>query len=88
MLLLQDGERGYLEGLASRYADLFRTHYADVLDHLELLRRREWADMSPRIRVLGVGPDSPTTQGHSLHQPIYVPGKYSVSTGSSTVLLM
>ena len=48
----QSGERGYLEGLASRYADLFNTHYGDVLEHLEDLRRREWEDMSPRIRVL------------------------------------
>lgn len=84
-----DGERGYLEGLASRYADLYRTHYADVLEHLELLRRREWADMSPRIRVLGHD-ESPTTPhtphgqhgpgNLGLHQPIYVPGKYSPSS--------
>ncbi|XP_052130509.1 uncharacterized protein LOC113202267 isoform X3 [Frankliniella occidentalis] len=70
-----DGERGYLDGLASRYADLYRTHYADVLEHLEQLRRREWADMSPRIRVLGM--ESPTTP---TSQPIYVPGKYSPSS--------
>ncbi|KAE8737073.1 hypothetical protein FOCC_FOCC017469, partial [Frankliniella occidentalis] len=61
-----------MDGLASRYADLYRTHYADVLEHLEQLRRREWADMSPRIRVLGM--ESPTTP---TSQPIYVPGKYS-----------
>ncbi|XP_034245112.1 uncharacterized protein LOC117647470, partial [Thrips palmi] len=85
-----DGERGYLEGLASRYADMYRTHYADVLEHLELLRRREWADMSPRIRVLGheespTTPHAPHTPGRDgrdggLHQPIYVPGKYSPSS--------
>lgn len=51
--MFQDGERGYLEGLASRYADTFNTHYGDVLEHLEELRRREWDEMSPRIRVLG-----------------------------------
>ncbi|KAK5649394.1 hypothetical protein RI129_000423 [Pyrocoelia pectoralis] len=86
-----DGERGYLEGLASRYADLFSTHYGDVLGHLEDLRRREWSEMSPRDR-------SPTTPGttstnyntnsgtptsgltSSQSQPIYVPGKYSPSS--------
>ncbi|KOB73481.1 Uncharacterized protein OBRU01_10628, partial [Operophtera brumata] len=87
-----DGDRGYLEGLASRYADLFSTHYGDVLDHLEELRRHEWEEMSPRMRVLG-GPGTPQTPpsaspgslalnnlttSHS--QPIYVPGKYSPSS--------
>ncbi|XP_022834148.1 uncharacterized protein LOC111361922 isoform X5 [Spodoptera litura] len=87
-----DGDRGYLEGLASRYADLFSTHYGDVLDHLEELRRHEWDEMSPRMRVLG-GPGTPQTPpsaspgslalnnlttSHS--QPIYVPGKYSPSS--------
>ncbi|XP_063619698.1 uncharacterized protein LOC134792352 isoform X6 [Cydia splendana] len=84
-----DGDRGYLEGLASRYADLFSTHYGDVLDHLEELRRHEWEEMSPRMRVLG-GPGTPQTPPSaspgslalnnlttSLSQPIYVPGKYS-----------
>ncbi|XP_037961715.2 uncharacterized protein LOC105381380 isoform X3 [Plutella xylostella] len=90
-----DGDRGYLEGLASRYADLFSTHYGDVLDHLEELRRYEWEEMSPRMRVLG-GPGTPQTPpsaspgslalnnlttSHS--QPIYVPGKYSVGFPSS-----
>lgn len=68
--LLQEGERGYLEGLASRYADLFRTHYGDVLEPLEELRRRE-TNASPRM------PNTQLTTSHS--QPIYVPGKYSVS---------
>ncbi|VVC87449.1 unnamed protein product [Leptidea sinapis] len=54
-----DGDRGYLEGLASRYADLFSTHYGDVLDHLEELRRHEWEEMSPRMRV--IGPNTPPT---------------------------
>ncbi|XP_059049681.1 uncharacterized protein LOC131844738 isoform X6 [Achroia grisella] len=87
-----DGDRGYLEGLASRYADLFSTHYGDVLDHLEELRRHEWEEMSPRMRVLG-DPGTPQTPpsaspgslalnnlttSHS--QPIYVPGKYSPSS--------
>lgn len=118
----QDGDRGYLEGLASRYADLFSTHYGDVLDHLEELRRREWDEMSPRIRVLGTStpgtPGTPGTppgtqgpsgssigsagergpmSGHcgqmgglttSLSQPIYVPGKYSVSIEYFTLRVM
>ena len=62
----QSGERGYLEGLASRYADLFNTHYGDVLEHLEDLRRREWDELSPRIRVLvGTTPDTPPSDGYS-----------------------
>ncbi|XP_015127778.1 SAM and SH3 domain-containing protein 1 [Diachasma alloeum] len=66
-----EGEQGYLEGLASRYADLFRTHYGDVLEPLEELRRRE-TNASPRI------PNTQLTTSHS--QPIYVPGKYSPSS--------
>lgn len=91
---LQDGERGYLEGLASRYADLFSTHYGDVLSHLEDLRRIEWSETSPRERkaVTPVTPPTnysptggtPSTGNHGLttsqSQPIYVPGKYSVSS--------
>ncbi|XP_046671113.1 uncharacterized protein LOC124361123 [Homalodisca vitripennis] len=85
-----EGQRGYLEGLASRYADLYNTHYRDVLDHLDELRRREWAELSPRIRILGTpttppgpAPSTPLTRvplttSHS--QPIYVPGKYSPSS--------
>ncbi|XP_012289035.1 uncharacterized protein LOC105704408 isoform X2 [Orussus abietinus] len=68
---LQEGERGYLEGLASRYADLFRTHYGDVLEPLEELRRRE-TNASPRMA------NTQLTTSHS--QPIYVPGKYSPSS--------
>lgn len=58
-----------MEGLASRYADLFRTHYGDVLEPLEELRRRE----TNASRM----PNTQLTTSHS--QPIYVPGKYSVS---------
>ncbi|XP_050667546.1 uncharacterized protein LOC126967146 isoform X6 [Leptidea sinapis] len=86
-----DGDRGYLEGLASRYADLFSTHYGDVLDHLEELRRHEWEEMSPRMRVIGPNtpPTPPSASPGSLalnnlttshSQPIYVPGKYSPSS--------
>jgi hypothetical protein len=58
-----------LEGLASRYADLFNTHYGDVLEHLEDLRRREWEDLSPRIRVL-----VDTTPGTPPPTDAYSPG--------------
>lgn len=55
-----------MEGLASRYADLFNTHYGDVLEHLDDLRRREWEDMSPRIRVLvGTTPGTPPSEAYS-----------------------
>ncbi|XP_022919887.2 uncharacterized protein [Onthophagus taurus] len=61
-----DGERGYLEGLASRYADLFSTHYGDVLSHLEDLRRRDWAEMSPRdIRGVTATPGTPPTNNYN-----------------------
>ncbi|KAJ8681873.1 hypothetical protein QAD02_017665 [Eretmocerus hayati] len=66
-----EGERGYLEGLASRYADLLRTHYGDVLEPLEELRRHE-TDASPRAS------NTHLTTSHS--QPLYVPGKYSPSS--------
>ncbi|XP_016845914.1 uncharacterized protein LOC100124271 isoform X2 [Nasonia vitripennis] len=66
-----EGERGYLEGLASRYADLLRTHYGDVLEPLEELRRRE-TDANLRMT------STQLTTSHS--QPIYVPGKYSPSS--------
>ncbi|CAH1184411.1 unnamed protein product [Phyllotreta striolata] len=89
----QDGDRGYLEGLASRYADLFSTHYVDVLGHLEDLRRIEWSETSPKERKPST-PDTPPSpigrstpsSGHSgpltssISQPIYVPGKYSPSS--------
>lgn len=89
---MQDGERGYLEGLASRYADLFSTHYGDVLSHLEDLRRAEWTTETER-KPTTPGTPPPTrnsTEGapvsnHGLttshSQPIYVPGKYSVING-------
>lgn len=39
---MQDGKRGVLEGLASRYADEFSTHYQDVMEHLEGHRVDAW----------------------------------------------
>lgn len=93
IFLLQDGERGYLEGLASRYADLFSTHYGDVLSHLEDLRRAEWTTETERKPTTpGTPPpaarnstESVPVSNHGLttsqSQPIYVPGKYSVING-------
>jgi hypothetical protein len=91
--------------LASRYADRFNTHYQDVLEHLEELRRREWEELSPRMRVLPSAASTPGTPpfpgpqallltpvsavasssgamglpSSLSQQPIYTPGKYSVS---------
>lgn len=80
----QNGERGYLEGLASRYADLYNTHYRDILEYLDELRAAEWADLSPRITLLA--PSSPsrspsniTIGNNSYTHHLYAPGKYSVS---------
>lgn len=87
-LLFQTGERGYLEGLASRYADRFSTHYGDVLEHLEDLRRKEWEETPAKAKPSN--PQTPPSPGVDLHpltsshsQPIYVPGKYSVSRSES-----
>jgi len=82
LLWLQNGERGYLEGLASRYADLYNTHYRDILEYLDELRAAEWAELSPRITLLA--PSSPSRSpcnmaGNSYSHHLYAPGKYSVS---------
>lgn len=124
----QDGVRGVLEGLASRYADEFSTHYQDVFDHLDNLRMDAWTQLINRVKnpVLteetGPRPSSPGrcqhqqprpddddddsqgdgraspshltrhssshTSSHSSSpehrifddQPIYIPGRYNVST--------
>ncbi|KAK8401820.1 hypothetical protein O3P69_001133 [Scylla paramamosain] len=46
----QDGQRGVLEGLASRYADQFSTHYQDVFDHLDRLRLDAWNQLIKRVK--------------------------------------
>ncbi|CAH1128601.1 unnamed protein product [Ceutorhynchus assimilis] len=84
----QDGERGYLEGLASRYADLFSTHYGDVLGHLEDLRKADIVETLVKERQQVNTPETSSpicnnvVQGMttSLSQPIYVPGKYLPSS--------
>lgn len=76
--------------MASRYADLFSTHYGDVLGHLEDLRRLEWSELSPKERTTAITPTTPPATNYSPNngthtlttsqsQPIYVPGKYSVT---------
>ncbi|XP_025424740.1 uncharacterized protein LOC112693762 [Sipha flava] len=79
----QNGERGYLEGLASRYADLYNTHYRDILEYLDELRAAEWAELSPRITLLA--PSSPSRSpcnlgGNLYSHHLYAPGKYSPSS--------
>uniref|UniRef100_A0ABD2W513 Sterile alpha motif domain-containing protein 5 n=1 Tax=Trichogramma kaykai TaxID=54128 RepID=A0ABD2W513_9HYME len=66
-----DGQRGYLEGLASRYADNLKTHYKDVLEPLEELRRHE-INLSLRMSYMKFP--------SSYSQTLYVPGKYSPSS--------
>lgn len=87
---LQNGERGYLEGLASRYADLYNTHYRDILEYLDELRAAEWAELSPRITLLA--PSSPSRSpcnlaGNQYSHHLYAPGKYSVSINHTKVLI-
>ncbi|CAH0552478.1 unnamed protein product [Brassicogethes aeneus] len=91
-----EGNPGYIEGLASRYADLFNTHYGDILAHLEYLRLLEWTKSSPKEEIV----NSPSTQKLPIYnssdeneivsagqgipssqsQPLYVPGKYLPSS--------
>jgi hypothetical protein len=84
---LQDGGRGHLDGLASVYCELLMAPFNEVLVSLEDARLRAWSQRSPKhypgmsrghrgnSNQLGTLPNS-----HS--QPIYVPGKYSVSINS------
>lgn len=49
-----------LEGLASRYADEFSTHYQDVFDHLDNLRMEAWNQLVNRIKTPQVTEDDPS----------------------------
>ena len=104
-MLIQDGQRGHLEGLASVYCELLMAPFGDVLIALESARQAAWAQRSPMNRSGGgsstggsysgmVG----TNRGHrgslphgglpnSHSQPIYVPGKYSVSKKNTHSLI-
>lgn len=77
----QDGQRGHLEGLASVYCELLDAPFGDVLNGLENARQAAWAERSPQHRT-NQGHRGSSSQGglpNSHSQPIYVPGKYSVS---------
>lgn len=67
------------------YCELLAASFGDVLNGLENARQAAWAERSPQHRA-----GMCTNQGHrgssshgglpnSHSQPIYVPGKYSVS---------
>lgn len=84
LLFLQDGSRGHLDGLASVYCELLMAPFGEVLSALEDARQRAWLERSPKHSA-GMnrghrGNSSQTgTLPNSHSQPIYVPGKYSVS---------
>ena len=79
----QDGQRGHLEGLASVYVELLDAPFNEVLNGLENARLAAWAEQSPQHRgMFHQGHRGSSSQGslpNSHSQPIYVPGKYSVS---------
>ena len=69
IFLLKDGSVGVLEGLASRYADQFTTHYQDVLDHLGQLRTEALATRPPPAvggHEANAGPDAEATSAGML----------------------
>lgn len=84
---MQDGGRGHLEGLASVYCEILMAPFGDVLSALENERLAAWSEISPHHRGVGAnrGHRGSSSQGglpNSHSQPIYVPGKYSVSIHS------
>lgn len=92
---LQDGQRGHLEGLATVYVELLDAPFNEVLNGLENARQAAWAEQSPQHRsgMYHQGHRGSSSQGslpNSHSQPIYVPGKYSVSINadSSTFIPM
>ncbi len=82
-IILQDGGRGHLEGLASVYCEILMAPFGEVLAALEDARQKSWLDRSPKHGGLGTNRGHRGSQIGSLpnshSQPIYVPGKYSVS---------
>ncbi|XP_023241423.1 uncharacterized protein LOC111639717 [Centruroides sculpturatus] len=68
-----DGSRGHLESLAGLYAEELRTHYRDVLDRLEELRKRRVAIDFPPLPL-----DSDNLGLKAPHN--FKPGKYSPSS--------
>lgn len=89
---LQDGQRGHLEGLASVYVELLDAPFNEVLSGLENARLAAWAEQSPQHQtgMCHQGHRGSSSQGglpNSHSQPIYVPGKYSVSVFTHTKIL-
>uniref|UniRef100_A0A182T0F7 Uncharacterized protein n=1 Tax=Anopheles maculatus TaxID=74869 RepID=A0A182T0F7_9DIPT len=86
-LRCSDGARGHLEGLASVYCEMLLAPFGEVLSALEEARQRAWSERSPHSSSGGGGGLIRGHRGNSCHgglpnshsQPIYVPGKYSVS---------
>uniref|UniRef100_T1JLS9 Uncharacterized protein n=1 Tax=Strigamia maritima TaxID=126957 RepID=T1JLS9_STRMM len=79
-----DGSKGYLDGLAVTYAEAFKTHYQDVVEHLESLRRKEvevamttHVKLAPECCSNIYGTVAPSSVHSS---PIYKPGKYLPSS--------
>ncbi|CAG9817953.1 unnamed protein product [Phaedon cochleariae] len=82
----EEGDRGYLEGLASRYADLFSTHYVDVLAHLDDLRRIEWVETSAAADERAAplpAPGTPPQQLPSRRSPTTMGGNGAAASSSS-----
>ena len=85
---LQDGCRGHLEGLASVYCELLMAPFGEVLAALEDARIKSWSNRSPKHGVgmnRGHRGSSIGSLPNSHSQPIYVPGKYSVSSEISSL---
>ncbi|KAG1665310.1 SAM and SH3 domain-containing protein 1 [Nymphon striatum] len=73
---MKDGSRGFLEGLASRYAEQLRTHYQDVLERLhELWSKMVACEMNRSSQVIDTK-SYDATSGNST----YAPGIYSPSS--------
>ncbi|XP_075552067.1 uncharacterized protein LOC142585302 isoform X1 [Dermacentor variabilis] len=69
-----DGSRGDLDGLARRYAEELRTHFQDVLERLEELRKRRVAADFAQL------PDDITNNLGYRAPRYYRPGKYMPSS--------
>lgn len=89
---MQEGKRGYLEGLAAHYSKQINMPYDDVLDAIEQVRLSKWKERHVRISTghtlsrrmagpscSGTGLVSSSVMPTSHSQPLYVPGKYLVS---------
>uniref|UniRef100_B3P7L8 GG12532 n=1 Tax=Drosophila erecta TaxID=7220 RepID=B3P7L8_DROER len=90
---MQEGKRGYLEGLAAHYSKQINMPYDDVLDAIEQVRLSKWKERHVRISTghtlsrrmagpscSGTGLVSSSVMPTSHSQPLYVPGKYLPSS--------